>query len=101
MPLAIEHIVHDNDVRTEAEANRRREARVRGGDGAGADGRVRPAGSRHGPVLYAVDTMARVVDEWAGIDEAMHVTGRTFMRSRKRTEHHHDGASERRGSIVL
>lgn len=53
-----------------------------------------------GRYLYAVDTMARVVDEWAGIDEAMYVTGRTFMRSRDA------GTSTtvrlaRRGSIVL
>lgn len=100
MPLAIEHIVHDNDVRTEAEANRRAKREL-----AEATARARTveyALPDHGMgrYLYAVDTMARVVDEWAGIDEAMYVTGRTFMRSR-------DGGTTttvrlaRRGSIVL
>lgn len=100
MPLGIEMVVHDNDVRTEAEAQRRAKREI-------AETRMRGRSVEYalpdhgmGRYLYAVDTMARVVDEWADIDEAMYVTGRTFMRSR-------DAGTTttvrlaRRGSIVL
>lgn len=100
MPLAIEHVVHDNDIRTEAEANRRAKREL--AEATARSRTVEYALPDHGMgrYLYAVDTMARVVDEWAGIDEAMYVTGRTFMRSRDA------GTSTtvrlaRRGSIVL
>lgn len=100
VPLAIEQVIHDNDARTEAEANRRAKRALAESQARARTIEYTVPDHGMGRYLYAVDTMARVVDEWAGIDEAMYVTGRTFTRSRE------GGTTTtvrlaRRGSIVL
>lgn len=100
MTVPIEQVIHDNDVRTEAEANRRAKRALAESQARARTVEYQLPDHGMGRYLYAADTMARVVDEWAGIDEAMYVTGRTFSRSREAGT----GTSvrlARRGSIVL
>ena len=100
MPFAIERVVHDNDVRTVEEAQRRAKRELAEAKAGALQGNFTLPDHGMGRYLYAPDTMVQVLDEWGGLDEAMYVIGRTFSRSRE------GGTSTnvrlaRRGSIVL
>jgi len=99
-PMPIEVVVHDNDLRTQDEATRHAKRVLAEAQNSGLSVEYQLPDHGLGRYLYGIDTMAQVIDEVGGINEAMYVTGRSFSRSR---EHGTTTTVRlaRRGSIAL